>query len=90
MSYKRAAPGEALSWEEDYSRGPACRTCGLEMERVTCWHCHGAGGFHDCGDDCCPCLDKEEITYDCQECQGEGRYWVCGRAVQPGHGAEGG
>lgn len=41
-------------------------------ERVSCWHCHGAGGFHDCGDDCCPCLDKDEITDECPECQGDG------------------
>jgi hypothetical protein len=36
-----------------------------------CWHCHGAGGWHDCGDDCCPCLEPE-ITDECPECDGEG------------------
>ena len=38
----------------------------------TCWMCHGEGGFHDCGEDCCCCLDKEEITDVCEECGGTG------------------
>ncbi len=38
-----------------------------------CWACHGEGGFHDCGEDCCCCLDKDEITETCQECGGTGR-----------------
>lgn len=37
-----------------------------------CWYCHGEGGFHDCGEDCCCCLDKEEITEVCPECHGRG------------------
>jgi hypothetical protein len=37
-----------------------------------CWRCHGWGGWHDCGDDCCPCLDKDEITDECDECDGTG------------------
>lgn len=47
------------------------------MEWYSCWQCLGAGGFHDCGEDCCPCLDKEEITEDCDECNGKGRYLQC-------------
>lgn len=38
----------------------------------TCWYCHGEGGFHDCGEDSCCCLDKEEITETCPECGGSG------------------
>lgn len=37
-----------------------------------CWACHGEGGFHDCGEDCCCCLDKDEITETCEECGGSG------------------
>ena len=40
-------------------------------ERVSCWLCHGEGGWHDCGEDCCPCLDKS-INEICPECDGEG------------------
>lgn len=39
---------------------------------VLCWMCGGAGGRHDCGEDCCACADKEEITEDCPECRGRG------------------
>lgn len=54
-----------------------CPVCGSPMEHVECWQCHGDGGFHDCGEDCCPCLDKDEITVDCEECDGRGRYLEC-------------
>jgi hypothetical protein len=47
------------------------------MEWTDCWLCWGRGGFHDCGEDCCPCLDKEEITVRCDECGGRGGYPEC-------------
>jgi DnaJ-class molecular chaperone len=37
----------------------------------TCWLCHGQGGWHECGDDTCPCLNKD-ITDVCPECDGKG------------------
>lgn len=54
-----------------------CPICGAEMEVESCWACHGSGGFHDCGEDCCCCADPEEITHFCNECHGEGDYLVC-------------
>lgn len=59
---------------DDYD---ACRICGADMHRVACWSCLGEGGFHDCGDDTCCCLDKDEITEDCPECNGVGSYSEC-------------
>jgi hypothetical protein len=59
----------------------SCPACGSELDWVPCWHCHGEGGFHDCGEDCCCCLDKEEITEDCGECDGRGRLPVCHNAA---------
>jgi hypothetical protein len=47
------------------------------MEWLDCWQCHGEGGWHDCGEDCCPCLDNEEITIWCDECDGNGGYLEC-------------
>lgn len=38
----------------------------------TCFACGGEGGFHDCGEDACCCLDKDEISIKCEECQGSG------------------
>jgi len=42
-----------------------------------CWVCHGDGGYHECGEDSCPCLYKEgepddEHWVDCSECDGTG------------------
>ena len=51
--------------------------CGCEKEHVTCWNCGGEGGFHDCFDDTCCCLDKDSITDDCDICEGNGGYLVC-------------
>lgn len=43
-----------------------------------CWRCHGEGGWHDCGDDTCCCLDPEDPDSDdwgaCPECDGTGRH----------------
>ena len=38
-----------------------------------CWRCHGEGGWHDCGEDCCPCADPEAFDENwiwCPECNG--------------------
>lgn len=42
-----------------------------------CPTCGGEGGFHDCGEDCCPCLyhngEPEDFDwFDCSECGGSG------------------
>lgn len=37
-----------------------------------CWQCGGEGLYgHDCGDDCCCCLNPEENMI-CDICDGEG------------------
>lgn len=62
---------------DDYEL-PSCPICGNEMEWVDCWSCQGEGGYHDCGDDCCPCLEPElDLNVDCPECKGEGGYLEC-------------
>lgn len=62
---------------DDYDDDIGCEICGSPMERVCCWQCGGDGGFHDCGEDCCCCLDKEEITIKCAGCKGVGHYNEC-------------
>lgn len=55
-----------------------CTVCGAMMEWVSCWHCLGEGGFHNCGDDCCPCAEPElDLNETCVECHGEGGYRQC-------------
>lgn len=54
-----------------------CDKCHNLKQPATCWYCAGAGGFHDCGDDTCCCLDTEEIHNDCEICDGAGEYMLC-------------
>lgn len=39
--------------------------------RIDCWDCGGEGGFHDCGEDSCCCLDPE-LNEECATCEGNG------------------
>ena len=50
--------------------------CGLEKVMESCHACFGEGGFHNCGDDTCVCLDKSANVM-CEECDGTGEYPVC-------------
>ena len=39
----------------------------------TCWQCGGGGGFHDCGEDTCCCLDPDAgLGRVCDICGGDG------------------
>lgn len=48
-------------------------------EWETCWACDGEGGRHDCGEDCCCCLDpggpNDPYWVICRECDGEGELY---------------
>ena len=54
-----------------------CPFCGTYMQLEACWECLGAGGFHDCGEDTCCCLDPDERHDLCETCGGTGEYAVC-------------
>jgi len=48
-----------------------------EREWCECWQCDGEGvSGHDCGDDCCCCLDPED-NMRCDICGGHGGWWRC-------------
>lgn len=38
---------------------------------VACPDCWGEGGYHDCGEDCCCCLEPE-ANIECPTCHGDG------------------
>lgn len=57
-----------------------CPQCHAMLELESCWSCMGNGGFHNCGEDTCVCLDKETLQDVCEECDGEGAYLVCPNA----------
>jgi hypothetical protein len=61
----------------DHDEPATCPECGADLEWADCWQCHGEGGWHDCGEDCCCCLDKETIDVECDICEGEGGYLQC-------------
>jgi hypothetical protein len=65
-----------------------CSACGVELEPESCWHCAGAGGHHDCGEDSCCCLhpDDEESDdwWSCDTCLGSGELWGCPYAESHG------
>jgi hypothetical protein len=68
-----------------------CRLCGASMDLELCYLCLGVGGWHDCGEDTCCCLDGEAITDVCEVCGGEGTYPVCSalpHAERPAAGEE--
>lgn len=45
-------------------------------ERDACDRCGGAGGYHDCGEDTCPCADPggpdDPDWITCEDCGGSG------------------
>lgn len=54
-----------------------CKRCGSDMEHMTCDQCGGEGvDGHDCGEDCCPCLNPED-NVQCDRCDGHGGWYVC-------------
>ena len=69
-----------VGWECTSCGGPVSQTMGVihvaGRDPQPCWRCHGDGGWHDCGEDCCPCLYPEDRTspdwITCPECGGTG------------------
>lgn len=60
-----------------------CKTCSGGLMYVDCYNCAGEGfSHHDCGEDCCCCLDPED-NVTCDICNGNGGWWAC-PSCQPG------
>jgi hypothetical protein len=54
---------------------PRCKCC--EMDWVQCESCGGDGvSGHDCGEDCCCCLNPEDNIV-CDICDGKGGWEAC-------------
>lgn len=54
-----------------------CARCGSTLDWQECESCggHGVDG-HDCGEDCCCCLDPDD-NIPCDICGGRGGWWQC-------------
>ena len=59
----------AMKTTPDPSEG---RDCGLDEDDDSCWRCYGAGGFHNCYEDVCCCMDPGSLNEVCGECGGAG------------------
>jgi hypothetical protein len=54
-----------------------CGRCGSSISFEECEHCGGEGvTSHDCGEDCCCCLDPED-NVACGACGGSGAFPLC-------------
>lgn len=49
-----------------------CDVHGCNLHDRECDDCSGEGGYHDCGEDCCCCINPEETTHRCRNCKGTG------------------
>jgi DnaJ-class molecular chaperone len=72
---------DLLEVPDDEPAGPPCTVCGAEMERIACNTCGGEGGR-----DSDALMEEDPLWYDgvewerCEDCQGEGYYWLCWNA----------
>lgn len=53
-----------------------CAKCGNEKEWRDCYNCDGGYSYHDCGQDCCCCLDPED-NVTCDICDGREGWLQC-------------
>lgn len=53
-----------------------CARCGSSMDYERCDQCEDGYSHHDCGEDCCPCLDPEPNVV-CDQCDGDGGWHTC-------------
>jgi hypothetical protein len=63
--------------EQKLCTDPSCARCGSSMTWIDCEMCGGEGvDGHDCGEDCCCCIDPED-NVPCDACRGRGGWWQC-------------
>jgi hypothetical protein len=53
-----------------------CARCGTSAFHVDCYDCENGYSHHDCGEDCCCCLNPEP-NVPCDVCGGSGGWWQC-------------
>ncbi len=53
-----------------------CARCGSSMDYEHCTDCEDGFSGHDCGEDCCCCLNPEDNVV-CDICRGEGGWHRC-------------
>lgn len=61
---------------EDEPSDPYCEHCGQDLDWEDCGQCEDGYSYHDCGEDCCCCLYPEPNVV-CDQCDGNGGWWLC-------------
>ena len=63
-------------FEVPYGREAQCGKCGGSVEFIECDSCEEGLSYHDCGEDCCNCIDPQPNVI-CDNCEGNGGWWHC-------------
>lgn len=67
----QSPPDDGKSWDCQ------CARCGSSLTWDACEACDGEGvSGHDCGEDCCCCMDPED-NVRCDFCRGTGGFYHC-------------
>ena len=53
-----------------------CATCGGDVVWDECYNCEDGYSDHECGEDCCCCINPEPNVI-CDVCKGLGGWWRC-------------
>ena len=68
--------GSDLTSEQVIARPRTCEKCNFELDWAECYNCEEGYSSHDCGEDCCCCLEPEN-NVTCDICDGNGGWWAC-------------
>lgn len=66
------SPPAVPGWEWECQ----CARCGSSCEYEHCCDCEDGYSDHDCGEDCCCCLEPE-LNVVCETCHGHGGWYCC-------------
>ena len=53
-----------------------CAKCGGDVDWEECYNCEEGYSYHDCGEDCCACIDPQPNVI-CDICHGKGGWYRC-------------
>lgn len=62
--------------DKDGDAEPICMECEATLQWFDCEQCEDGMAGHDCGEDCCACLDPE-LNEACDICDGMGGWYAC-------------
>lgn len=67
---------ETRTIKTPYGDEEVCAKCGGDVDWEECNDCEEGYSYHDCGEDCCACLDPQPNVI-CDTCEGKSGWWRC-------------